>query len=85
VQVDEDRFFLLNERKGRDQLWSVIVETYFPSDIRPVGIEQSAVNIQSYQYSKKLLRVAEPPALFGNKAGDSVRQKARDQYLRKIK
>ena len=83
AQFDEELFVLLCERKSRDQLRSVLIETYFSVDARSAVLEQSVVNIQSYRYSKKLLRVTEQQELIGKKLEDKGRQKARDQGFRK--
>ncbi|MFC1857661.1 HNH endonuclease [Thermodesulfobacteriota bacterium] len=84
AQFDDELFALLCIKKSREQLRAVLIETYFTKEIRPVLIEQGVVNLQSDRYGKKLLRVAEQQAPFGEKLKKESRDKVRDQGFRKV-
>lgn len=83
AKMDEELFVHLGNGKSRLQLRSVLVEAYFAPEVRSAMLDRGAVNYQSEKYSKKLLRVAEHQALFGEEFETGKQQKVRDQGFRK--
>jgi len=83
ARLDEELFVFLCDSKSREQLRAVLVEAYFSKEMQAVVLEQGVVNLQSYQYSRKLLQVAEQQSLFGEEPTQENRQKSRDQGFRK--
>ena len=55
AQLDEELFRFMLEPESRLKLRTVLIATYFASEIRPVLLEQSKVNVEAYQYSQQLL------------------------------
>lgn len=85
AQFDDDLFAQLCVKRSREQLRSVLIETYFAAEACPAVIEQGVVNLQSYRYSNHLLKlkIAEQQALCGRGLNDKSHQKARNQGFRK--
>ena len=81
--LDEELFVLLGNRKSREHLRFVLIQTYFSPDMHPVLLAQGKVNFESYRYSKELLRVAEEPAAFNWGVVREDQKKIRDQGFRK--
>ena len=55
ARLDEELFLLMLDTESRLKLRAVLIVTYFASEIRPVLLEQSKVNVEAYQYSQQLL------------------------------
>jgi putative restriction endonuclease len=55
ARLDEELFLLMLATESRLKLRAVLIVTYFASEIRPVLLEQSKVNVEAYQYSQQLL------------------------------
>lgn len=83
ASIDEDLFVCLSEANSREQLRFALGETYFSSEARAMVLEQGIVNYRSYEYSEKLLKVAEQQALLGNEAEEVSQKNIRDQGFRK--
>jgi putative restriction endonuclease len=84
AKLDEELFVFLTQRKSREQLRSVLIQTYFSAEMQPALIEQGVVNYESYRYSKELLRVAEKQVAFTWEPEEEEQKKVRDQGFRKI-
>lgn len=84
AKMDEKLLMLMCNRETREQLRAVLINTYFAPVIRPKLVEQGQVNYEAYEYSQKLLKVAEMKSPFGDEKEDfEKRRKARDQGFRK--
>lgn len=55
ARLDEALYELLRVREPRNLLRSILIETYFASEVRSLLFEQGTVNREAYLYSKKLL------------------------------
>jgi putative restriction endonuclease len=55
AKLDEELFRYMLEPECRLKLRTVLIVTFFASEIRPVLLEQSKVNVEAYQYSQQLL------------------------------
>jgi putative restriction endonuclease len=56
AQLDEELFLFMVDPVSHLKLRTVLIDTYFAKEIRPVLLEQSKVNIEAYQYSQQLLK-----------------------------
>jgi putative restriction endonuclease len=56
AKLDEELFRYMLEPESRLKLRAVLIVTYFASELRPVLLEQSKINIEAYQYSQQLLK-----------------------------
>ncbi len=59
AEMDDEFFQFMCKPETREQLRAVLVETYFATEIRVKVLEQGQLNYAAYQYSEKLLKVAE--------------------------
>jgi putative restriction endonuclease len=59
AKMDDKLFQLMCKPETREQLRAMLVETYFATEIRVKVLEQGHLNYAAYQYSEKLLNVAE--------------------------
>jgi len=84
AEMDESLFILMCNPETREQLRSVLINTYFAPEIRPKIVEQGQVNFEAYEYSQNLLKVAEMQTAFSDGREDSEKKiKVRDQGFRK--
>jgi len=84
AKMDDNLFQLMINPETREQLRAVLVETYFAPEIRMKVLEQGHLNYAAYQYSEKLLKVAERKKPFGKPKDESDWQKKiRDSGFRK--
>jgi putative restriction endonuclease len=75
ARMDEELFRLMCKPETREQLRAALIETYFASEIRTKVLEQGHLNYAAYQYSEKLLKVAEEKKDFGKATDESDWQK----------
>ena len=59
AKIDDELFALMCKPETREQLRAILIETYFATEIRVEVLEQGQLNYAAYQYSEKLLKVAE--------------------------
>ncbi|MFO7972092.1 MAG: HNH endonuclease [Desulfobacterales bacterium] len=84
ARMDEELFRLMCKPETREQLRAALIETYFAPEIRSGVLEQSHLNYAAYQYSEKLLKVAEGKKDFGKATDESDWQKKiRDSGFRR--
>jgi putative restriction endonuclease len=55
AKLDDELFLFMVDPESRLKLRTVLIATYFASEIRPILLEQGKVNVEAYQYSQKLL------------------------------
>jgi putative restriction endonuclease len=55
ARLDEELFLFMLNPESRLKLRTVLIDTYFAKEIRPLLLEQSKVNVEAYQYSQQLL------------------------------
>ena len=55
AKLDDELFRFMLEPESRLKLRAVLIATYFASEIRPLLLEQSKVNVEACQYSQQLL------------------------------
>jgi putative restriction endonuclease len=84
AKLDEELFKILQVEKSRNQLRTVLIQTYFAPELRPGLIEQGLINTEAYQYSQELLEQAR---IQGNRAPsikeEPYRPAARNQGFRR--
>ena len=56
ARMDEELYVLIESMENRGRLRSVLIETYFSPEIRPLVVEQSITNRGAFSYSEELLR-----------------------------
>lgn len=84
ARLDEELFVLLCARESRDLLRTVLIKTYFAPDLQPALVEQGITNIESFQYSLRLLeRARTARAKERSEDEDQYRPAARDQGFRR--
>jgi len=84
ARMDEELFRLMCKPETREQLRAALIETYFAPEIRSRVLEQGHLNYAAYQYSEKLLKVAEGKKDFGKATDESDWQKKiRDSGFRR--
>ena len=59
AKIDDELFALMCKPETREQLRAILIETYFAPEIQVKVLEQGQLNYAAYQYSEKLLKVAE--------------------------
>lgn len=74
ARLDGELFSWFCAQESRDLLRTVLIDTYFASDLRPALVEQGIVNVEAFEYSQRLLERARTDA-----AGE--RRAEEDQYL----
>jgi len=85
ARMDDELFQFMCNPETREQLRAVLINSYFVSEVRPVLVEQGAVNLAAYEYSKELLTEVKEKDEFGKDSEDSDKnQKIRDQGFRKV-
>ena len=84
AKLDDELFKLTLMEPLRKRLQIALVNTYFAPEIRSMVFKQSLINIQANEYSKSLLKIAEPLTEYAA-AGetDETTHKVRDQGFRK--
>ena len=84
AKMDDDLFQLMCNPEKREQLRAILIETYFAPKIHMKLLEQGHLNYAAYQYSEKLLKVAEWKKEFGKPKEESDWQKKiRDHGFRR--
>jgi putative restriction endonuclease len=84
ARMDDELFRLLCNPETREQLRAVLINTYFAPAIQSQLVGQGIVNLEAYEYSQKLMKVAEKQASFEPDKEDSEqKKKVRDQGFRK--
>ena len=56
ARLDEELYGLVQTKKSRDRLRSVLIEAYFSPETRGLVSEQGAINLGAFVYSEELLR-----------------------------
>ena len=80
--LDEDLFILLCNEKERNILRATLINTYFDISISQQIVNQSKVNIESFQYALNLLK-KKPKVLYPEPGEDTHKERVRDQGFRK--
>lgn len=84
AQLDEELYSLLCVRDMRDVLRTVLIQTYFSSDIYPKLVEQGSTNLQAFEYSQKLLEKARTKIIKETFVDNQeISRKVRDQGFRR--
>jgi putative restriction endonuclease len=84
AKMDDELFQLMCNPETREQLRIVLIKTYFASEIHSKLIGQGMVNLEAYEYSQKLMKVAEKQDFFDQEKEESEqKKKVRDQGFRK--
>jgi putative restriction endonuclease len=84
ARLDEELYTLLVVEESRDLLRTVLIETYFASEVQPGLVKQGVINIESFYYSQKLLEQARSKQIKeGLQDEDSYQPAARDQGFRR--
>jgi putative restriction endonuclease len=84
AKIDDELFQLMCKPETREQLRAILIETYFAPELRMKVLEQGHLNYAAYQYSEKLLKVAERKKHFEKPKDESDWQKKiRDSGFRK--
>ncbi|MFC1567516.1 HNH endonuclease [Thermodesulfobacteriota bacterium] len=84
AKMDDDLFQLMINPETREQMREILLETYFAPEIRMKLLEQGHLNYAAYQYSEKLLKVAERKKPFEKPKEESDWQnKIRDHGFRR--
>jgi putative restriction endonuclease len=82
AKFDDEFFHLVLNKEQRKFFRSIIIEKYFDDSIREQLLIQSKINVDSYDYSIKLLR-KNYKLKEAFSAGDDYKEKVRDQGFRK--
>jgi len=84
AQMDDELFRLMCNPETREQLRAILIKTYFAPEIQPKLVGQGMVNLEAYEYSQKLINVAEKQTSFEpDQEGSEQKKKVRDQGFRK--
>jgi putative restriction endonuclease len=84
ARMDDELFQLMCIPDTREQLRAMLIKTYFAPEIQSKVVGQGMVNYAAFQYSIKLLKVAETKASFeSDKEESEQKKKIRDQGFRK--
>ena len=84
ARMDEELFLSICNPVTRDQLRTVLLDTYFAPEIRPLLVEQGSINVAAYEYSRELLKeVRETERIWGEDEASGKNEKVRDQGFRK--
>lgn len=85
ARIDDELFQYMSNPETREQLRAAVINTYFASEIKPALVEQGAVNLAAYQYSKELLKeVGDTGKSWKESEETNKNQKIRDQGFRKV-
>jgi putative restriction endonuclease len=63
ARLDEELFTLLCAQESRDLLRTVLINTYFASDVQPALVEQGIINVETFEYSQRQLELARTDAV----------------------
>ena len=80
VEIDPELFELISGQKGREELRAALLNTYFAHDIRQLLLREAVENQEAFEYSQRLLQVAEAAMPFGQ---PDRPQQVRDHGFRK--
>jgi putative restriction endonuclease len=80
AEIDPELFELISGHKSREELRAALLNTYFTPDIRQLLLREAAENQEAFEYSQRLLQVAEAAMPFGQ---PDKPQQIRDQGFRK--
>jgi putative restriction endonuclease len=84
AEIDDELFQILCKPETREQLRIALIDAYFAPEIRVKVLEQGQLNYAAYQYSEKLLKVAEWKKDFDKAKDESDWQKKiRDSGFRR--
>ena len=85
ARLDDELFAFMLNPESRTRLRTALIDNYFTSELRPVLLEQTGVNLAAYQYSQKLLDEVKESGKTWEKSDESTKnQKIRDQGFRKV-
>lgn len=85
AKIDDELFQYFCNPETREKLRATLINTYFAPEVRPVLVEQGAVNLAAYQYSQDLLKKAKDSEKEWEISDESEKnQKIRDQGFRKV-
>ena len=84
ARMNDELFQLMCNPETMEQLRAILIETYFAPEIRLKLLEQGHLNYAAYQYSEKLLKVAERQEQFEKPEDEpDWQKKIRDQGFRR--
>ena len=83
VRLDDELYELLGLREPRGALRTVLVQTFFAPEMRPLLIEQGALNNEAFLYSEKLLQQAPGEVAETKIEEEAYQPAARDQGFRR--
>lgn len=84
AKFNDDLFLLLKDESFQKKLRSVLIETYFASDVQLALTEQSIIHWESSRYSDDILGTNEPLIPYERITTDkSIKDKIRSQGFRK--
>ena len=82
ARMDDDLFALLRDPAARELLRSVLIHTYFSSEIQPLLEEQAFINLTAFTYAKEVIAgIKESMVSFAQ--GPTEIQRVRDQGFRR--
>jgi putative restriction endonuclease len=82
ARLDEELFILLSNVKERNILRTVLIDTYFDASVSQQIINQSKINVDSFQYALNLLK-KKPKVSYPEPDEDTNKERVRDQGFRK--
>jgi len=84
ARMDEELYGLIESKENRDRLRSILIETYFSPEIRPLVVEQSITNRGTFAYSEELLKRPEDSRVEETLSlAEAYRPAIRDQGFRR--
>ncbi|MBI4531777.1 MAG: HNH endonuclease [Candidatus Latescibacteria bacterium] len=83
AKLDEELYTLLGIEEIRHLLRTMLIETYFSSDVQPKLVEQGMINAKAFQYSQTLLERVRTEQLREEPAEEEYQPAARNQGFRR--
>jgi putative restriction endonuclease len=84
AKLDDELYALLCVEESRNVLRAVLIEKYFTLDVRKILVEQGAVNLEAFHYSRELLEQARTKQVQDHLVDEEEYQTAaRDQGFRR--
>ena len=83
ARLDEDLFALICDSISRQILRVALIEKHFSAAIQPLLLQQSAVNVEAYEYSKALLKQARTRRIEETAQAETSKSAVRDQGFRR--
>ena len=83
AKFDDDLFRFLQVEETRNILQTAIIQTYFSSEVQPLLLKQSAINLESYFYSQQLIEKVQNQVKETVSPYEQYQENVRDQGFRK--